>query len=245
MQQKSSNWFEEWFNSPYYDLLYHYRDEEEAFTLMDNIVQHLDTPPNSKMLDLACGKGRHSIFLAEKGYDVTGLDLSDEMVRIAKSYENPNLKFYQHDMREPFDLCGFDYIFNLFTSFGYFDHERDNYKIVHNVANCLKDNGIFVIDFMNVPRVIENLVSFETVYRDDIKFEINRYVDSGFIKKDIRVEDSGELHYYQERVQALQKEDFERYLANANFQIKEVMGSYKMDSYDPVNASRLIIIAQI
>jgi hypothetical protein len=148
-------------------------------------------------------------------------------------------------MREPFDLCGIYYIFNLFTSFGYFDHERDNYKIVHNVANCLKDNGIFVIDFMNVPRVIENLVSFETVYRDDIKFEINRYVDSGFIKKDIRVEDSGELHYYQERVQALQKEDFERYLANANFQIKEVMGSYKMDSYDPVNASRLIIIAQI
>src|SRR5690606_19509388 len=108
------------FNSPYYHQLYYKRDEEEAAEFISRLIAHQNPAPGSKMLDVACGKGRHSIQMADKGFDVTGIDLSEESIEEALQKEADNLHFYRHDMRLPFWINYFDYAYNFFTSFGYF-----------------------------------------------------------------------------------------------------------------------------
>ncbi|MFS8082300.1 MAG: class I SAM-dependent methyltransferase, partial [Ginsengibacter sp.] len=115
---ENSPWFKEWFNSPYYHKLYFNRDKVEAADFINRLVGYLNPPADSKMLDMACGKGRHSIQLASKGFDVTGVDLSEDSILSAKKFENNHLHFFVHDMRLPFWINYFDYGFNFFTSFG-------------------------------------------------------------------------------------------------------------------------------
>ncbi|HSV12241.1 MAG TPA: hypothetical protein VLI68_15795, partial [Hanamia sp.] len=69
---ETHSWFKDWFNSPYYYLLYFKRDKKEAVDFINKLIDHLNPPPHSYMLDIACGKGRHSEQLASKGFDVTG-----------------------------------------------------------------------------------------------------------------------------------------------------------------------------
>jgi 2-polyprenyl-3-methyl-5-hydroxy-6-metoxy-1,4-benzoquinol methylase len=113
-------WFKDWFNSPYYHQLYFNRDEQEAAAFIDKLIDYLKPLPGSTMLDVACGKGRHSIQLANNGFDVTGIDLSDDSINEALQSETAQLHFYRHDMRLPFWINYFNYAFNFFTSFGYF-----------------------------------------------------------------------------------------------------------------------------
>src|SRR6478672_3330679 len=95
-------WFKDWFNSPYYHQLYFHRDKTEAAAFINKLIEHLQPPPNVSMLDVACGKGRHSLQLAQKGFDVTGIDLSSDSIQEALRNESENLHFYMHDMRLPF-----------------------------------------------------------------------------------------------------------------------------------------------
>ncbi len=86
------------------------------------------------MLDVACGRGRHSRILASKGFVVTGIDISFDSIAFAKQFENENLDFYQHDMRLPFRVNYFDYAFNFFTSFGYFKTRREHDDAIRTIA---------------------------------------------------------------------------------------------------------------
>ena len=129
MQDIPEYWYTSWFNSPYYHILYKDRDYTEAGRFMDKLTADLQLEKGSKILDLACGKGRHSIYLSELGYDVTGADLSPKNIEAAKKYERPGLRFVIHDMCLPF-LEKFDAIFNLFTSFGYFESPNDNLRAI-------------------------------------------------------------------------------------------------------------------
>src|ERR1700712_4842000 len=95
-------WFKDWFNSPYYHHLYFNRDEAEAAAFIDKLISYLNPAENARILDVACGKGRHSIHLAQKGFDVTGIDLSEDSIDEALKSETANLHFYRHDMRLPF-----------------------------------------------------------------------------------------------------------------------------------------------
>jgi SAM-dependent methyltransferase len=182
MQKEVNNWFASWFDSPYYHILYKDRDEEEAQLLMDNIVHYLNLPEDSKILDLACGKGRHSIYLNQLGFDVTGADLSTNSIAEAKKSENKTLHFREHDMRLPFE-DQFDAIFNLFTSFGYFENEQDNLTTLKAIKESLTEYGFAVIDFMNVHQVIANLVPEEVKTVDGIAFHIKRYIKDHYIYK--------------------------------------------------------------
>ena len=116
------SWFEEWFDSPLYELLYAYRNEEEARRLADLIEDKIPPGDFSNVVDVGCGRGRHSIALAERGYHVTGFDLSPTAIekarRIAKERDLSNVRFIVQDMRKPLDDT-FDAAFNLFTTFGY------------------------------------------------------------------------------------------------------------------------------
>ena len=119
-------WFKDWFNSPYYHLLYQNRDESEASRFIERLLEHLHPPKNARMLDIACGKGRHALQLASKGYDVTGIDLSPESIKFAEQFSHEKLQFFVHDMRRPFWIRYFNYAFNFFTSFGYFETMREH-----------------------------------------------------------------------------------------------------------------------
>nr|MCU0349019.1 methyltransferase domain-containing protein [Saprospiraceae bacterium] len=121
MENGKSDWFKNWFNSPYYHLLYKNRDEQEAKNFIDRLLTELRPLDGATVLDLACGKGRYSRYLASKQYKVTGLDIAEESIRFAQQFENEHLSFFQHDMRLPYRINYFDYIFNFFTSFGYFE----------------------------------------------------------------------------------------------------------------------------
>lgn len=239
-----TDWYKVWFDSPYYHLLYQNRNDEEAERFINNLLRKLMPDANSTIMDLACGAGRHSIFLANKGFDVTGIDLSNRSIRQAKRSETDNLHFYQHDIRNYFRINYYDYIFNFFTSFGYFDHENDNIKTLRAVNWGLKDNGVVVIDFLNIHTVIERLVPQETKLIDGVSFNIQRSVFNDRILKEIEIVDGNKVGHFTEAVQALALEDFERCFAKTGFVLEHTYGDYELNDYNPAQSDRLIMIAR-
>ena len=167
-------WFESWFDTPYYHLLYNNRDYTEAENFITKLTEDLDLPKSSKIIDLACGKGRHSVFLNKMGYDVLGLDLSQQSIDFDKQFENESLQFKVHDMRNPIDSEPVDAVFNLFTSFGYFDSENDDKNVFQSVYNVLKTDGYFVLDYLNAEYVKRVIVPETTVHREGIDFHITK-----------------------------------------------------------------------
>ena len=239
------NWFATWFDSTYYHLLYRHRNDEEARFFMDKLVRHLKIAEGCRILDLACGKGRHSIYLADKGYDVTGVDLSPESIEHAKQYERKNLHFHTHDMRETLNSGPFDYIFNLFTSFGYFPTEQEHISTLLEMKKGLTSSeSILVIDFFNAHKSISGLVLSEEKTLDGISFRINRRVENGYILKDIRFEDKGQKFYFQERVRAFVLEDFDKMFAEVGLQVSELFGSYDLREYNKQESDRLIMLVR-
>ncbi|HEX8268553.1 MAG TPA: methyltransferase domain-containing protein [Flavobacterium sp.] len=241
LEPSTQNWFASWFDTPYYHILYKDRDYEEAQLFMDNITNYLNLPEEAKILDLACGKGRHSIYLSQLGYHVTGADLSENSIREAKKAENENLKFVTHDMREPF-AEKYDAIFNLFTSFGYFEHDSDNLLTLCAIKDSLSETGFAVIDFMNVAKVIPNLVPEEVKTMEGIDFHIKRYHIDNHIYKEIRFEDKGESFHFTEKVQALTLSDFEEMMEDAGIYLLDTFGDYKLRKFHKHESERLIMI---
>ena len=238
---KSESWFASWFDTTYYHILYKDRNYREAQIFMDNLTQYLNLPAKSKVLDLACGKGRHAIYLNQLGYDVMGADLSENSIEEAKKNENDGLRFVVHDMRESFDEK-FEAIFNLFTSFGYFENESDNLKTLEAIKNSLSAYGFAVIDFMNVYQVLENLVPNEVKTVDGIDFKIKRYEKEGYIIKEIEFEDKGSSYHFEEKVRALTLEDFQSLMQQAGIDLLDIFGDYKLKKFHKKESERLIMI---
>lgn len=239
--ENTKTWFGEWFNTHYYHILYKNRNNDEAKNFIQNLVSFLELPKTNSILDLACGKGRHSIFLNSLGYPVIGADLSENSINYANQFSNKSLNFIVQDMRKPFTVK-VDAVFNMFTSFGYFDDDNDDIKVLQNIENCLNENGVAVVDYMNVNKVIKNLVSKENVERDDIEFRIKRHVTNGFITKEINLTEKTEELHFQERVKAIDLNKFKSYCTQANLKIKHTFGDYNLSDFDVENSDRLILI---
>jgi SAM-dependent methyltransferase len=239
--KNSENWFSTWFDTPYYHILYKNRNDEEAQAFMDNITHYLNMPENGTILDLACGKGRHSIYLNKLGYQVTGVDLSENSIAIAKESSNETLQFKTHDMREPMNET-FDAVFNLFTSFGYFDSHEDNIKTLKAIKESINEYGFGVIDFFNADFIIENLVAEETKEIDGITFNIKRAVENKKIIKEIRFEDKGESFFFTEKVSAFTLADFEEMMEEAGIYLLEIFGDYKLKKFYKTQSERLILL---
>lgn len=241
---EKKEWFAEWFDTSYYHILYKNRDKKEAERFIENLCKHLNLDKNTYALDLACGKGRHSITLHKNGYRVLGADLSSHSISEASKFSAENLNFIVHDMREEIPGEQFDAVFNLFTSFGYFDSTEDNIKVVRAVHSMLKNKGIFVIDFMNAQRVIDNLVEKEVKEVDGIVFNIERTFDGNHIFKHIQFTDKQKNFDYTERVQALKLSDFEKILLSNGFEILRTFGDFDLNDFNEKKSDRLILIAQ-
>ena len=238
------SWFANWFDSPYYHTLYKNRDEKEAQVFIDNLIDYLQIPKGSKLIDIACGKGRHAKYFNKKGMDVVGVDLSQNSINTAKKDENKNLQFSAHDMRENYQENAFDVVTNLFTSFGYFENNKDEQKAINAMANNLKEEGILIIDFMNAKKVITNLVLNEQKTINNIQFDITRQVKDGFILKDIRITDGKEQQQFQEKVKAVTLADYSEFITNAGLKIIDIFGNYKLDNFDEKISDRLILICK-
>ncbi len=240
----SNEWFATWFDSHYYHILYKDRDDTEARLFIDNIGLYLNFLPNDKILDLACGKGRHSIYLNQKGLFVEGIDLSEESIQYAKQFENERLHFSQHDMRKIYKTAYFDFILNLFTSFGYFQTDEENQKAITAMAKALQFEGVIVLDFFNTTKVIETLVKQEEKTIEGITFKISKSIKDDFIVKDIHFEDNGKNYHFQERVKAISTFDFLRYFRNAGLTVARIFGDYDLSEFEEEISDRMIFVVE-
>ena len=238
------SWFANWFDSTYYHTLYKNRDEKEAEFFIQNLVQYLNFQKKSKLLDIACGKGRHAKYFNSLGVDVVGIDLSPNSITTAEKDNNETLRFFVHDMREVYQKNYFDVVTNLFTSFGYFEKDEDEQKAINSMASNLKKEGTLVIDFMNSKNVIANLVASEQKIIDGITFNIKRSVRNNHIIKDIHISDSKTKHHFQEKVKALTLADFSDFITNAELKIIDIFGNYKLEAFNAQTSDRLILICK-
>jgi len=244
VRNKKIHWFENWFDSPYYHLLYQNRDTDEAHHFISNLTAHLQLKPNAKLLDLACGKGRHSIYFSKNNFITTGIDLSAQSIRYAEQFENEFLSFFIHDMRKPFRINYFDVVMNLFTSFGYFENEKDNFRTLQAAAMSLKPGGLLIIDFMNAEKAVKEIQAYEEKKVCDIVFHIQKKIVNQFLVKEINFTDNDEEFYFTESVKTLNLKNFENYFTACGLVLKEHFGSYDLCPFDQDKSERLILIAQ-
>ncbi len=240
-------WYKDWFNSHYYHLLYQHRDEEEALQFIHTLIGYLKPEPGSTMLDVACGKGRHSKALAEMGFDVTGIDLSLASIELAKLDEGPNLHFYQHDMRLPFWINYYEFAFNFFTSFGYFKTRREHDNAIRTIALSLEPGGIFVIEYLNGQFFEDTAEKLLTTTIEGVSFHITKWQNEDHFFKQIQITDDQNKtlrHLYTERVAKFTLGDFTEMLSYQGMQVQQVFGDYQLGRYDLKKSPRMIIVAK-
>jgi SAM-dependent methyltransferase len=237
-------WFHTWFNSPYYHLLYNNRNNQEAEYFIKNLVDRLPLKRDDKLLDIACGRGRHAIYLNKKGYEVTGIDLSICNIQHASQFENPSLHFYVHDMRSMFYSDYFNIAFNLFTSFGYFNTDNEHIEALKNFNKALKPGGLLVLDFFNSDKVIKNLMPDMVKTIAGIDFQIHKEIKGHKIIKNITFEDAGKTHNFKEVVTTYTFGDFTRLFSQSGFEIIDHFGSYGLEKFDSNISDRLIFICK-
>ena len=237
-------WFETWFDTPYYHILYKDRDFEEAENFITLLINYLNIQKDSKIIDLACGKGRHSVFLNQLGYKVLGLDLSQQSIEHNRQFENKDLKFEVHDMRDEIypELLTekADAVLNLFTSFGYFEDENDDRKVFQSISNTLKDNGYFVLDFLNAKWVENTLIKEETITKEEIDFFIKKKIENQNIIKDIYFNDDGKEHHFFEKVKLHTLEEINDYAEEFGFERVQIFGDYHLNEFDLETSPRCI-----
>ncbi|MBK6950360.1 MAG: methyltransferase domain-containing protein [Haliscomenobacter sp.] len=238
------SWYEGWFSSPYYEILYRHRDDSEAQAFIDRLLVWLQPKMGALILDLACGKGRYARYLARKGFHVTGLDLSVNSITQAREYEMENLAFFTHDMRLPYRINYFDFTFNFFTSFGYFDQEHDDVRTLKSIALGLKKGGVFVLDFFNSAYVKTHFLGSQEKTVQGIAFKTNKYLQDNRIIKTIDFEDQGRFWHFEESVRLFELQDFERLFRGAGLRIETLFGNYQLDPFDESSSPRLILIAR-
>ena len=240
----NDKWFESWFDTQYYHLLYGHRDYKEAHDFVQRLIKHINPSREAHFCDLACGVGRHSKFMADLGYTVTGFDLSENNILKANKIALPNLTFKVQDMRLPFGRDHFDYVLNLFTSFGYFETDEDHKTTLTNIANSLVDKGKVIVDFLNTDVVRNSLVRSTEQTIQGVRFQIRRVLSEHHVIKEVKVTDGDEIHYYEERVRLFNLTDFDDMFEKAGLIRKAVFGDYNFGHFESSSSPRMIMIAE-
>lgn len=242
-----SEWFRDWFNTPEYLSVYRHRNESDAEQHINLITNNILLHPNSKILDMACGAGRHTVILARKGYDVTGVDLSENLLSIAKQIslnENLSANFIHSDIREFNSDIKFDLILNLFTSFGYFETDSENFSILQKAYHLLKDGGSFVLDVFNSYYLTKNLVEFSEDQINDAEIlQFRKIMDKRVIKKIVVTKDGKPSNYF-ESVRMYSKDELEIILNKIGFDIYKTFGDFLGNNFEHFNSPRLILFCR-
>lgn len=240
-------WFEEWFSSEEYLTVYKHRDDSDAGLLTELISSALKSKNISSVLDLACGAGRHSILLAQKGYSVTAVDLSENLLQLGREKSKLlglNINFLPADLRN-FKLDGqFDLVINLFTSFGYFITDEENFNIFTIAYKHLVNNGYFVFDYFNSEYIRNNLNRYNVEVIDQYKIAQKRGIVDGRVIKEINITSPGRKKRYFESVKLYDSSIILRKFEEIGFKIEKVFGNYYGEPFDENSSQRLIIIAK-
>lgn len=240
-------WFHDWFNSAEYLTVYKKRNFDDAKKLIDLIKQNVNLPIGSLALDVACGMGRHSILLRNIGYKVFGVDLSKNLLLKAKEnnpIQNP-VQFIRGDLNNlPFKRK-FNLIVNLFTSFGYFETDEENFQLFTEVSRCLLQNGIFVFDYFNKSFLENNLVEKSEEVIDNLIVKNRRKIVNGRIIKDITIIKNEKKVEFQESVKIYSLDKIILELKNSGFTTEKIFGSYSGDNFKEINSERIILICTV
>ena len=240
-------WYNDWFNSENYLKVYNHRDESEAYRLVNLITKHLELAPNSSVLDMACGAGRHAIAFAKMGFDVNAVDLSERLISEAKKEALINgvkINFVLSDILDYNPVKHFDLVVNLFTSIGYFDSDEENYAVVQKAYNLLKQRGYFILDYFNKNYLLKNLIPTTVFCENGIRIIQNRLVEGARIFKKINIEKNGAIEEFYESVRLYSKDEILRFISNSGFTVGKLYGDYFGNNYDGETSQRLIIFAK-
>ena len=215
---------------------------------VDFIEKALNLKEDMKILDLACGQGRHAIELAKRGYNVVGLDYSDYLLNVAKERtreEKVKVKFVKGDMRNlPFEN-EFDAIYNMFTSFGYFSDE-DNFKVLKSVHRALKPGGKFLLDIVNIFWLVKNFQHEMWLKTENlICLEQNEFnpVNMRCTNKRIVFEKGKEIDQKEHTVRCYTAGEISFLMKLAGLEVEKIYGDYDLNEYS-LDKRRLIIIAK-
>jgi SAM-dependent methyltransferase len=234
-------WYKDWFGEEYLEL-YSHRDESEAGEHVDFVARHLAGPRPRAVLDLACGAGRHTAALRRRGYRTLGLDLSLTLLARMRARGLPQVA---GDMRRlPFTDGSFDWVLSFFTSFGYFERERENFRVLEEIVRVLPAGGRFLIDLMNPGTAIGHLKPRDVEPLEDGMAEIERSYDpaSQRINKRITVRSSTEPpRTFFESVRLYQPEEVTIGLRWAGLEVDALFGNFQGDPYAR-DSERLILI---
>lgn len=240
-----TEWFEQWFGEEYH-ALYPHRDDEDASRAVALIRRAVRWGPQDRVLDLACGPGRHAAELERLGGQVVGFDLSRAMLRRAR--ERTGARLIRGDMRAlPFRDGSFALAVNLFTSFGYFLDDAEHRLVVRQVAAALAPGGHFVLDYLNAEHVRRTLKLGEQVpgrsrrdeRRSDVRVTRRIGADGRFVIKEIELRDEGRR--FQERVRLFDAEELAVLLTDAGLRITARFGDYDGGPAGP-EAPRVILV---
>lgn len=240
-------WYEEWFGHEYLEV-YSHRDDDEASRDINNIENLLLFSGGSKILDLACGNGRHSVELAKRGHEVTGVDLSEDLLDVARDRaekEAVEVSFMRCDMRDlPFD-SGFDYVLNMFTSFGYFENDKENSKILASIHKTLVRGGRFLIDYINVHHVLGSLVAEDNkeVNGKMVRQQRSYNPETRRLEKKILISSEDGEKEFLESVRLYEVDEIIRMAESAGLYIESTFGSLQGTSFDQ-SAPRAVIIGR-
>jgi len=234
-------WYREWFGEEYLGL-YAHRDAEEAAAHVDFVARVLGEARPRAVLDLACGTGRHTAPLVARGVRACGVDLSLTLLGFGRG-----LPRVRGDMRRlPFAGGTFDWVLNFFTSFGYFESERENLQVLEEVARVLAPGGALVLDLFNIDRVLAELRERETVTSPGRRIEIERSFDAASrrLLKRMRVELAGRPpRTFVESVRAYREEEVAAALAGAGLAVAARFGDFTGERFHR-DSERLIFVAR-
>ena len=196
---------------------------------------------------VACGAGRHSIEFAKKGFLLTAVDLSENLLNNAKvNAQNAevDIDFIRADIRDFYIDDKFDLVLNLFTSFGYFESDEENFKVFKSAYNHLNENGFFIFDYFNKKYLEENLIPNSSLRIEDGEIIQKRRIEKGRVIKDIIIKKNGNEKYFKESVKIYSLDEIKSKLELTKFNIKDIYGSFDRSKFDESLSNRIIIIAQ-
>lgn len=242
-----ADWFKDWFSSDYYLSVYSHRDDDDADRFLNNILKYIPLQSGLKALDAACGSGRHAIQLALKNFDVTAFDLSVPLLNIAIAdtlAQNLDIKYFNGDLRFVRLKEKFNIILNLFTSFGYFENDEENFAFIKSSYAMLEDNGFFVFDYFNAEYLRKNLVCKSEKTINGLKIKEKRRIRDERIVKNITIENEGVINEFEESVRLYNSDEIIERITGFGYKVVKIFGNYNCEEFSPDNSERLIIIFQ-
>jgi len=241
------SWYRDWFNSENYLRVYRHRDNTDAERLVELIINNTQLELNSKILDMACGSGRHSIIFAKTGFDVTAIDLSQRLISDAKTNAHQNhvkINFILSDILKFQTSERFKLALNLFTSIGYFDNDEDNFQVILKAYQFLDSGGYFVIDYFNKKYLTANLIPTTVFSENGYRITQNRSIHKNRVIKDIMIEQKGSIEEFYESVRLYSYDEMLDYIKKAGFSIIQVSGDYYGNKFNHDSSPRLIIFGR-